>query len=75
VVCWRTDNFNLASQRVIERLGAKKDGVIRGNVFRLDGNEHPIGFYKSLGFSECGESLFDLHGEKYRNIHLESATG
>ena len=25
----RTDNFNAASQRAIEALGAKKDGVIR----------------------------------------------
>lgn len=36
-VGWRTDNFNLASQRAIERLGAKKDGVIRGNALRRDG--------------------------------------
>ena len=37
VVGWRTDNFNFASQRAIERLGAKKDGVIRGHVMRRDG--------------------------------------
>jgi RimJ/RimL family protein N-acetyltransferase len=37
VVGWRTDNFNFVSQRAIERLGAKKDGVIRGNVLRRDG--------------------------------------
>jgi len=37
VVGWRTDNFNTASQRAIERLGAKKDGVIRGNALRRDG--------------------------------------
>lgn len=37
VVGWRTDNFNLASQRAIERLGAKKDGVIRGHALRRDG--------------------------------------
>ena len=36
-VGWRTDNFNFASQRAIERLGAKKDGVIRGNALRRDG--------------------------------------
>ncbi|MFO0206096.1 MAG: GNAT family N-acetyltransferase, partial [Betaproteobacteria bacterium] len=29
VVGLRTDNFNVASQRAIERLGARKDGVIR----------------------------------------------
>ncbi len=37
VVGWRTDIFNHASQRAIERLGAKKDGVIRGNALRRDG--------------------------------------
>lgn len=37
VVGWRTDNFNVASQRAIERLGAQKDGVIRGHAMRRDG--------------------------------------
>jgi RimJ/RimL family protein N-acetyltransferase len=37
VVGWRTDNFNFASQAAIERLGAKKDGVIRGQALRRDG--------------------------------------
>lgn len=37
VVGWRTDNFNHASQRAIERLGARKDGVIRGHGMRRDG--------------------------------------
>ena len=37
VVGWRTDNFNFASQNAIERLGAKKDGVIRGHAIRRDG--------------------------------------
>ena len=37
VVGWRTGNFNFASQRAIERLGARKDGVIRGNALRRDG--------------------------------------
>jgi RimJ/RimL family protein N-acetyltransferase len=36
-VGWRTDNFNFASQQAIERLGARKDGVIRGHVLRRDG--------------------------------------
>ena len=36
-VGWRTDNFNWASQRAIERLGAKRDGVIRGHALRRDG--------------------------------------
>ena len=37
VVGWRTDNFNHASQAAIERLGAHKDGVIRGHALRRDG--------------------------------------
>ena len=37
VVGWRTDNFNFASQQAIERLGAQKDGVIRGHALRRDG--------------------------------------
>ena len=32
----RTDQFNFKSQRAIERLGAKKDGVIRGDTMRKD---------------------------------------
>ena len=37
VVGWRTDNFNFVSQAAIERLGAKKDGVLRGHALRRDG--------------------------------------
>jgi len=37
VVGFRTDNFNFASQRAIERLGAKRDGVIRHAYRRRDG--------------------------------------
>ena len=37
VVGWRTDNYNFASQAAVERLGAKKDGVLRGHALRRDG--------------------------------------
>ncbi|MBM3362217.1 MAG: GNAT family N-acetyltransferase [Betaproteobacteria bacterium] len=37
VVGWRTDCLNFASQAAIERLGARKDGVIRRNAMRRDG--------------------------------------
>ena len=37
LVGWRTDNFNYASQRAIERLGAKRDGVLRHHALRRDG--------------------------------------
>lgn len=33
----RTDNFNHASQRAIERLGARRDGVLRHHALRRDG--------------------------------------
>ena len=37
VVGLRTDNFNVRSQRAIEALGAKKDGVLRHHQARRDG--------------------------------------
>jgi RimJ/RimL family protein N-acetyltransferase len=37
VVGLRTDNFNLASQKAIEGLGAKRDGIIRHHQERRDG--------------------------------------
>jgi RimJ/RimL family protein N-acetyltransferase len=37
VVGLRTDNFNFTSQRAIEALGAKKDGVLRHHAARRDG--------------------------------------
>lgn len=37
VVGFRTDNFNVASQRAIAALGAKKDGVLRHQKARRDG--------------------------------------
>lgn len=36
-VGWRTDIGNYRSQQAIKRLGAKEDGVIRGNRVRRDG--------------------------------------
>jgi RimJ/RimL family protein N-acetyltransferase len=37
LVGFRTDAFNFASQQAIERLGAKKDGVLRHHALRRDG--------------------------------------
>jgi N-acetyltransferase len=48
VVGLRTDNFNLASQRAIEALGAKKDGVIRHHMPRRDGTARDTVFYSIL---------------------------
>ena len=44
----RTDNFNFASQRAIERLGAKKDGVIRHHAQRRDGSVRDTVIYSVL---------------------------
>jgi RimJ/RimL family protein N-acetyltransferase len=38
VVGLRTDNFNFRSQKAIEALGAKKDGVLRRHQARRDGS-------------------------------------
>ena len=59
VVGWRTDNFNFASQRAIERLGAKKDGVIRGHALRRDGTVRDTVMY-SLRAGEWPESRAQL---------------
>lgn len=48
VVGWRTDNFNHASQRAIERLGAKRDGVIRHHHPRRDGTVRDTVMYSLL---------------------------
>lgn len=48
VVGWRTDNFNFASQAAIERLGARKDGVLRGHALRRDGTIRDTVMYSLL---------------------------
>lgn len=48
VVGLRTDSFNFASQRAIERLGAKKDGVIRHHFTRRDGSVRDTVIYSIL---------------------------
>jgi N-acetyltransferase len=48
VVSLRTDSFNIASQRAIERLGAKRDGVIRRHAARRDGSVRDTVMYSIL---------------------------
>ncbi|HKE91908.1 MAG TPA: GNAT family protein [Gemmatimonadales bacterium] len=48
VVGLRTDNFNFASQRAIEALGAKKDGVLRHHAARRDGTVRDSVMYSVL---------------------------
>lgn len=59
VVGWRTDNYNFASQKAIERLGAKKDGVIRGHALRRDGTIRDTVMY-SLRAGEWPEAKAQL---------------
>ena len=48
VVGLRTDNFNFRSQRAIEALGAKKDGVLRHHARRRDGTVRDTVLYSIL---------------------------
>ncbi len=48
VVGLRTDNFNFASQRAIEGIGAKKDGVLRHHAARRDGTVRDSFMYSIL---------------------------
>jgi N-acetyltransferase len=54
LVGWRTDNYNFASQRAIERLGARKDGVLRHHALRRDGSVRDTVMY-SLAAGEWPE--------------------
>jgi RimJ/RimL family protein N-acetyltransferase len=60
VVGLRTDNFNFASQAAIERLGAKKDGVIRHHHPRRDGTVRDTVMY-SIMRGEWPEVRAQLH--------------
>jgi RimJ/RimL family protein N-acetyltransferase len=60
VVGLRTDNFNYASQAAIEKLGAKKDGVIRHHGARRDGTVRDTVIYSILR-GEWPEIKSQLH--------------
>lgn len=59
VVGWRTDVFNTRSQAAIERLGAKRDGVLRHHQARKDGSARDSVFYSLLA-SEWPETKVRL---------------
>jgi N-acetyltransferase len=65
LVGWRTDNFNFASQRAIERLGARKDGVIRHHALRRDGTVRDTVMY-SLTAGEWPEVKAQLEHQLTR---------
>ncbi|MDO4433812.1 MAG: GNAT family protein [Alysiella sp.] len=59
VIGWRTDIINTRSQAAIERLGAKKDGILRGFQLRKDGTIRDTVMYSLLA-SEWLESKSHL---------------
>ncbi|MEJ7806488.1 MAG: GNAT family protein [Telluria sp.] len=66
VVGLRTDNFNFSSQTAIERLGAKKDGVLRHHHRRRDGTVRDTVMYSILR-GEWPEIKSHLHYKLQRN--------
>ena len=54
VVQIRTDWFNRASQRAIERLGAKRDGVLRSHQIAADGRLRDIVCYSIIAGEWAG---------------------
>lgn len=65
LVGWRTDNFNHASQRAIERLGARRDGVIRHHALRSDGTVRDTVMY-SMTAGEWPEAKAELQSRLAR---------
>jgi N-acetyltransferase len=59
LVGWRTDNFNFASQQAIERLGARRDGVLRHHALRRDGTVRDTVMY-SMTAGEWPEARAQL---------------
>ena len=59
VVGLRTDKFNFASQRAIEALGAKRDGILRHFGTRRDGSARDVVMYSIL-WSEWPEVKLHL---------------
>jgi RimJ/RimL family protein N-acetyltransferase len=68
VVGLRTDNFNFASQAAIERMGARKDGVIRHHQARRDGTVRDTVMY-SITRGEWPEVKSHLHDRLARHAH------
>jgi RimJ/RimL family protein N-acetyltransferase len=65
LVGWRTDNYNFASQRAIERLGARKDGVLRHHAPRRDGTIRDTVMY-SMSAGEWPEAKAELQARLAR---------
>ena len=65
LVGWRTDNYNFASQRAIERLGARKDGALRHHAVRRDGTIRDTVMY-SMTLGEWPEAKAELQARLAR---------
>ena len=72
VVGLRTDNFNFRSQRAIEGIGAKKDGVLRHHQARRDGTVRDSVMYSILK-EEWRDVRRHLELRLARNIERPSA--
>lgn len=70
VVGLRTDHFNFRSQRAIEALGARKDGVIRHHHARPDGTVRDTVIYSILA-----HEWPDVHRHLTRRINRPPQTG
>ena len=72
VVGLRTDKFNFASQRAIEALGAKRDGLIRHFSTRRDGSARDVVIYSIIA-SEWPEVKLHLTQRLARNSNHHPA--
>jgi RimJ/RimL family protein N-acetyltransferase len=70
VVGLRTDGVNIRSQRAIEALGARKDGVIRHSKIRKDGTVRDTVMYSIL----AGE-WFDVRRHLEQRLDRHAASG
>ena len=71
VVGLRTDNFNFRSQRAIEGIGAKKDGVLRHHQARRDGTARDSVMYSILK-EEWRDVRRHLELRLLRNLKVDS---
>jgi RimJ/RimL family protein N-acetyltransferase len=70
VVGLRTDGFNFRSQRAIEALGAKKDGVLRHYGVRKDGSARDTVMYSILA-AEWPDVRRHIEARLQRHASLE----
>ncbi|ATO19838.1 GNAT family N-acetyltransferase [Acinetobacter sp. LoGeW2-3] len=73
VVGFRTDHLNLRSQKAIEALGAKRDGIIRCHMLRKDGQTVRDSYIYSILKSEWADVKSQLQSKlmQYSNKQFE----